>query len=191
MPKHMNPRPPRKQGPYQIPSHHSNVGPSNNSRQYWTIPTPMLAGGPMPLHNVNNLSLTMPAHVNHIHSIPPTPKSPTKAELSQVTTGPWPASSDELLLSLRAQALNWAEIQRHHFPTKSANACRKRYERILAKQRGAHEWNDEKMLRLSRGYRDMRKQIWTPLAEYMGCGESWENVERKVRLSRILDRDKD
>ncbi|KAI2178153.1 hypothetical protein LOZ22_004690, partial [Ophidiomyces ophidiicola] len=92
------------------------------------------------------------------------------------STGPWSSRDDEILLAARAQNQGWNQIQRDHFPSKSANACRKRYERLNAKRRGAADWNDERIDRLANSYMLMREQTWRPLAD--AVGENWEDVEK-------------
>lgn len=192
MPKQSNVRQVRRQGPYDYPAL-SHLMPSNVPRpQYWTMPSPP-QGPPMPLLPIsnnalnNNLQLTIPSHYP-VHPAqepipPPTPQSPTKDRLGRHQAGAWTTGSDQLLLSLRGRGLNWSEIQREFFDNKSANACRKRYERIMAKQKGSHEWSEERIARLSEGYREMRDRIWLPLARYVGDGDNWEAVERKVSLT--------
>lgn len=111
-----------------------------------------------------------------------TPGSPT----TPVTPGgfssttsivPWSAHDDEILLAARAQGHGWNQIQSRHFPAKTANACRKRYERLIAKRRGS-EWDNERIDRITRRYFDMRERMWRPLAE--AEGENWEDVEKLV-----------
>lgn len=109
-------------------------------------------------------------------AFPTSPMTPTS------TSGPWSPRDDEILLAARAQSQGWNQIQKDHFPTKSANACRKRYERLVAKRRGS-DWNDERIDRLASQYMQMREQTWRPLAE--AVGESWEDVEKLVCVSSI------
>lgn len=56
--------------------------------------------------------------------------------LHQVQTGPWSARDDEVLVQARTISMGWAQIQGKHFPTKTAKACRLRYERLLIKRSG-------------------------------------------------------
>ncbi|KAK2765489.1 hypothetical protein FQN54_008343 [Arachnomyces sp. PD_36] len=92
------------------------------------------------------------------------------------SSSPWSGQDDEVLTSARSQSLGWAQIQKDHFPTKTPNACRKRYERLVAKKR-SHDWDQERIERLAAHYLDLREQIWKPLAQVVG--ESWEEVEKK------------
>lgn len=191
MPKQMQARPSRRQDPYHIPSQNPHIVQAEYTRQYnWPVATTANPTN-MPLLplNTQNLNLQIPTqyqtHATHHNPVPPTPQSPIKTGGQSFSTSPWSSGSDETLLALRAKGLNWSEIQREFFPGKSPNACRKRYERIMHKRQGAREWNEDRLARLSQGYREMRARIWIPLAQYMGEGENWENVERKVRPVNI------
>lgn len=75
--------------------------------------------------------------------------------------------------------MNWQPIADTHFPgEKSGNACRKRHERLMEKQR-AEDWDEEKLDRLAVEYMAVRSEMWSVLASRMG--EKWQNVEAKVR----------
>jgi hypothetical protein len=76
--------------------------------------------------------------------------------------------------------LAWGAIHEKHFPSKTANACRKRYERLMLKRRG-NDWDEDRNARLAMAYKDMREQTWSPLAEHLG--ERWEHVEKAVSCS--------
>jgi Myb-like DNA-binding domain len=110
---------------------------------------------------------------------PPTPtyslnhQPPPQAQAA----GPWTPHDDELLVKARTKNLAWAAIHEKHFPTKTANACRKRYERLMLKRRG-NDWDEDRNARLAVAYKDMREQTWSPLAEQLG--ERWEHVEKAV-----------
>lgn len=80
-------------------------------------------------------------------------------------------------MTARAQGHGWGPIQRDNFPSKSANACRKRYERLVAKRRGS-DWNDERVDRVAAQYMELREQTWRPLAE--AVGEDWREIEKLV-----------
>ncbi|KAK0717621.1 hypothetical protein B0T26DRAFT_599074, partial [Lasiosphaeria miniovina] len=88
--------------------------------------------------------------------------------------GTWTASDDRALVSTRQRGQRWADIQREHFPTKTANACRKRYERLM-ERRGVYTHDTRKLERISKEYIGMRKQIWSGLAARVG--EKWNVVE--------------
>lgn len=95
-----------------------------------------------------------------------------------VQNGPWTSEEDETLCDYRSRGFGWAQIQEKHFPGKSANACRKRYERLMAKRRST-DWDESRLERLAVEYRKMREGIWGPLADKLG--EKWEHVEKAVR----------
>ena len=112
------------------------------------------------------------------HPLPQPCASPQPAQ-----SGPWSTDEDDLLFQARSQSLSWSQIQEQYFPTKSANACRKRYERLNVKRR-SNDWDDARLERLAMAYVDMRAQLWQPLAERLG--EKWEHVEKAVSLVLAL-----
>ena len=78
----------------------------------------------------------------------------------------------------RQQGLNWQPIASQYFPDKTANACRKRHERLMEKRNSADNWDGIKMDMLSKAYVELREQMWKILADRVG--EKWQNVEAKV-----------
>ncbi|KAK0747412.1 hypothetical protein B0T21DRAFT_354283 [Apiosordaria backusii] len=88
--------------------------------------------------------------------------------------GTWSAADDRTLVLARSRGKHWLELQQTYFPTKTANACRKRYERLM-ERRGAFDQDSQRLERISHEYMALRKQMWTPLADRVG--ESWEVVE--------------
>jgi hypothetical protein len=96
---------------------------------------------------------------------------------SNATSTSWPSRDDTILINARTQGHGWSQIQKDHFPMKTANACRKRYERLVAKRRGS-DWGIEKLEKLGAEYRVLREQTWKPLADAMG--ERWQDVEKAV-----------
>lgn len=98
------------------------------------------------------------------------------------SSGPWQDEEDNILLNARSRGHGWKQIQKEYFPSKSSNACRKRYERLIAKKRGS-SWDEAKFEKLGILYKQLREQIWMPLAEVMD--ESWEDVEKAVSPFRI------
>jgi hypothetical protein len=95
--------------------------------------------------------------------------------------GTWTADDDKTLIQARTRGQNWADLQRTHFPTKTANACRKRYERLV-ERRGIHDYSGRRLEVVSSEYMNMRKEIWSGLADRMGM--KWEAVEALVRAYR-------
>ena len=87
-------------------------------------------------------------------------------------------------MKVRQQGLNWQPIATNFFPEKSANACRKRHERLMEKRNNADDWDNTKMEALAKAYNDMREQMWRLLADRIG-GEKWQIVEAKVSLLRV------
>ena len=90
----------------------------------------------------------------------------------------WPPENDELLMRARSQGLDWHVIAGQHFPDKTANACRKRHERLMEKRNSAGNWDGVKIETLAKAYVDVREQMWEILADRVG--EPWQNVEAKV-----------
>jgi hypothetical protein len=115
-----------------------------------------------------------------MNQMPPTPHNPTHPSPSPqlAQNGPWTTEEDEILCDCRTRGFGWAQIQEKHFPGKSANACRKRHERLMTKRRST-DWDESRLQNLAVNYRQMREQIWGPLADKLG--EKWEHVEKAVR----------
>ncbi|KAF2823576.1 hypothetical protein CC86DRAFT_372508 [Ophiobolus disseminans] len=88
----------------------------------------------------------------------------------------WSAKDDEILIQARAQGLNWNQISPKHFPLKTANACRKRHERLMERQ-NAEQWDGVKLDDLAQAYMDVRREMWSILAARLG--EKWTLVEQK------------
>ena len=95
-----------------------------------------------------------------------------------VQNGPWTTEEDKALCDYRRRGFGWAQIQEKLFPSKSANACRKRHERLMTKG-WSTDWDESRLQSLAVNYRQMREQIWGPLADRLG--EKWEHVEKVVR----------
>lgn len=80
-------------------------------------------------------------------------------------------------MQARALGLNWNQISPKHFPLKSANACRKRHERLMERQI-AEQWDGVKLDILSQAYMEARREMWSILAARVG--EKWTLIEQKV-----------
>lgn len=89
----------------------------------------------------------------------------------------WTLEEDERLIQARVEGLSWEPISQRHFPTKSANACRKRHERLM-ERRSHDDWNHIRLEALATAYMECRKEMWSLVAERMG--ERWTTVEAKV-----------
>lgn len=92
---------------------------------------------------------------------------------------PWSPASDDQLMRARQQGLNWQTIADTHFPQKTANACRKRHERLMEKRNNIGDWNGVKFEEVARAYREVREDMWRILADRVN--EKWSVVESKVR----------
>jgi hypothetical protein len=103
----------------------------------------------------------------------------TRAEYpySAYNHGTWTAADDHTLIQARSCGQNWADLQRTHFPAKTANACRKRYERLV-ERRGIYDYSARRLESVAGEYMTMRKEIWSGLAERVGM--KWDVVEALV-----------
>lgn len=124
-------------------------------------------------------SKTVPASKSDVDVSTSTQASsrPLATITSNTSSTSWPSRDDNILINARTQGQGWSQIQKEHFPGKTANACRKRYERLVAKRRGS-DWGIEKLEKLGAEYRLLREQTWKPLADAMG--ERWQDVEKAV-----------
>lgn len=89
----------------------------------------------------------------------------------------WTLEEDERLIQARVEGLSWEPISQRHFPTKSANACRKRHERLM-ERRSHDDWDHMRLEALATAYMECRKEMWSVVAERLG--ERWTTVEAKV-----------
>src|SRR5436305_2053833 len=155
---------------------------------------PMSAHTPtMPSHTTNDWTSAYPYQGQHtlmqlpemMNPMPPTPHNlqHPSASPQPAQNGPWTTEEDEILCDYRTRGFGWAQIQEKHFPGKSANACRKRHERLMTKRRST-DWDEGRLESLAVNYRLMREQIWRPLADRLG--EKWEHVEKAVRKDTLL-----
>ncbi|KAH9826851.1 Myb-like DNA-binding domain [Teratosphaeria destructans] len=101
---------------------------------------------------------------------------PTMSTSGQRVAAIWSATDDEILLQARASGLNWQPIASRHFPNKTANACRKRHERLIERRHG-EDWDAQKLEVLAQQYMACRKEMWEILASRVG--ERWTVVEAK------------
>ena len=88
----------------------------------------------------------------------------------------WTEADDNKLKEARKQGRHWGPIATELFPNKSANACRKRHERLM--QQNQSDWDSTKMEALATAYLEIREQMWTILAARLD--EKWQVVESKV-----------
>ncbi|CAK7212337.1 hypothetical protein SCUCBS95973_001429 [Sporothrix curviconia] len=92
------------------------------------------------------------------------------------SSGAWRPQDDDMLLLARSRGENWAQIQLQ-FPGKTPNACRKRHERLVERRNAGNDFDARKMEQIARGYMQMRRDMWQPLANR--TGEKWTVVEAK------------
>lgn len=102
---------------------------------------------------------------------------PTTSMAGQRNAAIWSPKDDEILMQARASGLNWQPIASRHFPNKTANACRKRHERLI-ERRHVEDWSSERLELLAQEYMAVRKEMWEFLASRLG--ERWTTVEAKV-----------
>ncbi|KAF1353563.1 hypothetical protein BDV97DRAFT_118115 [Delphinella strobiligena] len=107
------------------------------------------------------------------------PSVPPLGHASHRNAAVWSDSDDQILTTARASGLNWQPIATRHFPSKTANACRKRHERLM-ERRNHDDWDGRKIDALAREYMECRKDMWSMLAARVG--ERWAVVEAKVCL---------
>ena len=98
-------------------------------------------------------------------------------------SGAWTTKDDDQLMRARAGGSNWGPISQNHFPHKTANACRKRHERLMEKK-SAECWDGIKIEDLAQAYVELREEMWKPLAERFN--EKWTVIEQKVRESCVV-----
>jgi hypothetical protein len=104
------------------------------------------------------------------------------SSLSTLRTSSWSAKDDETLIQVRLKGLNWNQISPKYFPHKSANACRKRHERLMERQ-NAEQCGGVKFDILALAYMECRREMWCNLAAKVG--EKWQLVEKTVWISRV------
>ena len=119
---------------------------------------------------------TLMPNLNQLYS---PPASGTGRHASQS----WLSSNDELLIRARQEGMNWQPIATKYFPHKTANACRKRHERLMEK-RDFKAFEDDKLDTLSKAYNDVRDQVWKLLGDRVG--EKWQTVEARVPTLPVL-----
>ncbi|MCJ1417683.1 hypothetical protein MMC32_004027 [Xylographa parallela] len=90
----------------------------------------------------------------------------------------WSHDNDEILMKARAQGMNWAPLAAKHLPSKTANACRKRHERLMEKKNARLlDKQGVPSEELARAYTESREMMWKIVADKMG--EKWQDVESK------------
>ena len=169
-----------RSGPYNKPP--ASVMTSAASAYY---PMPSMPQMPNTTQDWPNTLYPMQHHMMPISDVmrsqaSTTPHLPQPASPKPTQSGPWSTEEDRVLEQAHSKGLGWGQVQEQHFPGKSANACRKRYERLQAKRRST-DWDDVRLESLAVAYRDLRSQMWSLIAAR--TGEKWEHVEKAVRMS--------
>lgn len=135
------------------------------------------------IHNIRRVGSTTPDYDVPMGDASHTPKATLASHIpgihqsmeSHESASPsWSPEKDELLMRARQQGLNWQPIATQHFPDKTANACRKRHERLMEQRNNAVNATDAS----ARAYINVREQMWKLLADRVG--EKWQTVEAKV-----------
>ena len=126
-------------------------------------------------HSTSNTKRTHPYHTKSTTRVMTSPTSPAAGNRSAC---PWSAQDEAQLRQARQRGMNWTHIAETYFPGKSANACRKRHERLVDKQRSTEDWSQAKIETLAQTYVELREQMWRLLASRVN--EKWEIVESKV-----------
>ena len=108
--------------------------------------------------------------------LPPNSPNPARS-----TASPWNLEDDAQLVQARNQGMGWESISKQYFPTKTANACRKRHERLMNKRYSIEKWDPAKLNALALAYLKLREQMWIILADEVN--EKWQAVESKVSVS--------
>lgn len=133
---------------------------------------------------------------NSYHTIPPAHSvAPAVQMVHNITqdlglgghvsaSAPWTAEMDELLID-NHKRMKWDQIAEKLFNnSKTGNACRKRFARVLAERKEPARWDQHRVHKVVSAYnqRGIREKTWKCLAD--ATGEKWEDVERLV--SRAL-----
>ncbi|KAG8412466.1 hypothetical protein J3459_015967 [Metarhizium acridum] len=180
-----------------MPKHHRNASGSHhyaNQLSAAMVTTPMYAQQPprvqVPANyytippGPDSTPMQMPASQQEAYDAYTAEASALPTTQHRASSGAWSAIDDNRLVQARAQGLNWGQIKDAHFPTKSANACRKRHERLM-ERKGADDWDTRKFQQLAKEYMGMRKEIWSGLAAR--TGEKWNVVESKASRRERLE----
>lgn len=85
-------------------------------------------------------------------------------------------------MQARRQGMDWQTIASQYFPDKTANACRKRDERLIEKRDKTEDADGIKYETIAEAYADVREQIWKVLSDRVG--EKWQALEAKVCANR-------
>src|ERR1700759_5759217 len=91
----------------------------------------------------------------------------------------WSDEDDSILWTARAQGKNWQEICDEHFQTKTANACRKRHERLRdMRQQEDFDIEGPRFPELTNADCDVREDMWTVLARHLNYVKGQDMVKK-------------
>ena len=170
----LRPKPPMAQVQY-MPGHIANM-PGHLRFDSWSSTRSNRSSGPSSAtYNPRHHGPLPPMDL-----IPPLSATSTTHTITPSQSGPWSAEEDKILLHARSRSIGWEKVHQEYFPTKTPNACRKRYERLMQKRK-ANDWDDQRLEALALAYRDHREQMWRILGDRLG--ERWEHVEKAVSRS--------
>ena len=96
---------------------------------------------------------------------------------------PWTPEDDARLKQARKDGMNWEPIAKTWFPSKTANACRKRHERLMEKVNTTEEWDSAQLEAMEIAYYKFRERMWKFIADEIN--EKWQTVESKVSADLI------
>ncbi|KAH8598084.1 hypothetical protein B0O99DRAFT_591986 [Bisporella sp. PMI_857] len=165
---------------------YSHLSPSSTSA---ATSYPPISARPSSLHQPQYYSSAVPVSLSHSYqtystggpvqplSYAPMPLQQPPLTSIRASSGAWNPQDDATLMHARSQGMNWLPIQQAYFPNKSANACRKRHERLMDSRRNADDWDGARLETLAKHYMEMRREIWQGLAQ--ATGEKWTVVEQK------------
>lgn len=192
----------RRPAPYQLRS----ISTSQPSRMAVAV-SPMVSWDSMPSQHHGYLSAQQQPHYEHyaqpvlmqeyqpipttISAAPPVQhvRAPIYTDqhvhthfssTSNAGSGPWTAEMDEILID-NHRRMKWDQIAEKFFNnTKTGNACRKRYARVISERKEPSRWAPERVQKVIEAYKrgNTRERMWKMLADEVG--ESWEHVERLV-----------
>jgi hypothetical protein len=119
--------------------------------------------------------------------------SPGRANLPRAKI--WTEEEDDFLWKTKAAGWNWDKIALDlcdAYPPsqnkyqKTANACRKRHERIKDKVFKAQLGpNKERWSEAVEAYKTNRKRMWQPIADQLGF-KRWQDIEEAVRPTSLI-----
>ncbi|MCJ1481210.1 hypothetical protein MMC06_001366 [Schaereria dolodes] len=158
-------------GSYDVPDHysHDTQKDSVNSMMYSNIEVG---------HQQGKVST---AYVEPSKAYPtPSASANTSANNSANNSSAWSTEDDAQLMRARREGLSWARTAHDYLNAKTANACRKRYERLVKKP-NSKEWDPFESETSAKAYIEVREQMWRILADKLGV--KWQTVEAQACIA--------